>query len=166
MATPDIDAAFERMVAKESALFHKIAATDASEEHAEAIAGLATGLGAAIHSSYAGALSARSDFGGQMASWVQYSVDGNVISAIAEKVGLFMDALEGLLAAITSSTARFDAPPEALLLPCSDLIHILTFLSAAAPSSESDLVRAILAQVRARSRTRQFCSFFAPKSLM
>ena len=89
-APPDIDAAFEALVAREQASTRAIQG---------ALGTLRGGLAKLSHTpfypAFYAAVSARQEFIAQAADWVQYAVDENVMGALAEKIGIVFGACGG-----------------------------------------------------------------------
>ena len=137
----DIDSAFESFVALERTAYKGVKRE--CEEAGEAIGEVATaGNNTPLITAYSTALAAREDLIRAVAPWVQYAVDANVLTAVSERVGCLMDALEGLLNAYASSGARGEVAADAILKPCTQLTHMLAFFQAAAGEGGNDLVKA------------------------
>lgn len=92
MAAVDIDAAFETLVARERESLAQITAQLAPAR--PALKALAS---TPFFPAFSAALAARQEFLVQVSSWVEYAVDANVLTAIADRIGVVMDALEAFL---------------------------------------------------------------------
>ena len=88
----DIDAAFETFVARERAAVAGVSAQLAAVRPA-----LRALAGTACFPAFGAALAARQEFLVQTQEWVAYAVDDNVLTALADRVGLVFDALESFL---------------------------------------------------------------------
>lgn len=91
----DIDAAFETLVLRERDAVASVSAQLTSVR--PALRALAN---TAFFPAFGAALSARQEFLVQTQDWVAYAVDDNVLTALADRVGLVFDALESFLPAV------------------------------------------------------------------
>lgn len=166
-ANVDIDAAFETLVGRERAALTQISAQLAPIRPA-----LKSLANTAFFPAFSAAISARQEFLVQVSGWVEYAVDENVLTAIADRIGVVMDSLEaflptvgdavrdaydlastdfGFLSAVNASGGFNDFVTK-LMVPTELLFAHMDFLYGATQfSASNELVLAAFQQVQVRA---------------